>query len=216
MKIFHDSFGGDRIGLLWDPSVKSSRPFRVLGGYSSSPSCRQVGLIIYGCARLLNRVYQEESRSGKDKTNISLNETGVLAEIERMGSGLIDHIIVQDWLLGVRNPVRMRLLYVIIHACSGFHVYAKHVCLSLASLEPAAAPSTDKPNRTCRTGVYYSVSATNDIQDKRVVVTTITIDHYDDLPFLSALVAYCSSAPGAVKHACVDITCSILPPDRSC
>lgn len=36
-KIFYDPCGGDRFGMVWDPSVKQSRPFRVLGGFSSEP-----------------------------------------------------------------------------------------------------------------------------------------------------------------------------------
>lgn len=36
-KIFYDTFGGDRFGVVWDPSLKEPRPFRVLGGFSSQP-----------------------------------------------------------------------------------------------------------------------------------------------------------------------------------
>lgn len=36
-KIFYDAFGGDRFGVVWDPSLKEPRPFRVLGGFSSQP-----------------------------------------------------------------------------------------------------------------------------------------------------------------------------------
>ena len=36
-KIFHDSLGGDRFGVVWDPSLKEPRPFRVLGQFSSIP-----------------------------------------------------------------------------------------------------------------------------------------------------------------------------------
>lgn len=36
-KIFYDPFGGDRFGVVWDPSLKEPRPFRVLGGFSSQP-----------------------------------------------------------------------------------------------------------------------------------------------------------------------------------
>lgn len=33
-RIFYDPFGGDRFGIVWDPSLKQPRPFRVLGGFS--------------------------------------------------------------------------------------------------------------------------------------------------------------------------------------
>jgi U3 small nucleolar RNA-associated protein 22 len=36
-KIFHDVFGGDRYGIVWDPSLREPRPFRVLGQFSSAP-----------------------------------------------------------------------------------------------------------------------------------------------------------------------------------
>ena len=37
-RVFYDPFGGERIGAVWDPSLKVSRPFRVLGGFSSAPA----------------------------------------------------------------------------------------------------------------------------------------------------------------------------------
>jgi U3 small nucleolar RNA-associated protein 22 len=36
-RIFFDPYGGDTYGAVWDPTLKESRPFRVLGGYSSVP-----------------------------------------------------------------------------------------------------------------------------------------------------------------------------------
>ena len=59
-------YGGDQFGGVWDPSVKQARAFRVLGGFSSVP---------------VNK-------------DVELNESGVLAEIERLGAGLVTTIIV--------------------------------------------------------------------------------------------------------------------------
>jgi U3 small nucleolar RNA-associated protein 22 len=38
LQFFYDPIGGDRIGAVWEPSVKQQRPFRVLGGFSGVPS----------------------------------------------------------------------------------------------------------------------------------------------------------------------------------
>ncbi|KAF9462511.1 Nrap protein [Collybia nuda] len=69
-KIFFDPFGGDRFGVVWDPTLKQPRPFRVLGEFSSIP-------------------IKKESEKAKDKGLVSLNEASVLSELERLGSGLV-------------------------------------------------------------------------------------------------------------------------------
>lgn len=68
-RIFCDPYGGDRLGVVWDPSVTQPRPFRVLGGFSSEP--------------------------GKDKDWVTLNQGAILSEIERLGMGLITKIVKQ-------------------------------------------------------------------------------------------------------------------------
>ncbi|KAI0792762.1 Nrap protein [Abortiporus biennis] len=76
-KIFHDPFGGDRYGAVWDPSLKSPRPFRVMNGFSSIP------------------VRKGEKEKEKDKGLVSLNTAAVLCEVQRMGTGLVSGIIDQ-------------------------------------------------------------------------------------------------------------------------
>ncbi|KAG6887313.1 hypothetical protein C0992_012897, partial [Termitomyces sp. T32_za158] len=76
-KIFHDVFGGDRFGVVWDPSLKESRPFRVLGEFSSLP-------------------VRKENEKAKHKGLVVLNENAVLSEIERLGSSLVKEIAVHD------------------------------------------------------------------------------------------------------------------------
>lgn len=44
--LFHDPFGGDRIGAVWQPNLQSARPFRALGGFSSIPS-QKVGISVF-------------------------------------------------------------------------------------------------------------------------------------------------------------------------
>ncbi|KAF8728369.1 hypothetical protein AX14_006736 [Amanita brunnescens Koide BX004] len=65
-RLFYDVYGGDEFGGVWDPSVKQAREFRVLGGFSGVP---------------VNK-------------GVELNESGVLAEIERLGAGLVTAIVV--------------------------------------------------------------------------------------------------------------------------
>ncbi|EMD32469.1 hypothetical protein CERSUDRAFT_108867 [Gelatoporia subvermispora B] len=76
--LFSDPLGGDRFGAVWDPTLKNSRPFRVLGGFSSTPARKE-----------------SEKSKDKDKALVVLNEQGVLAEIQRIGSGLVRKILVQ-------------------------------------------------------------------------------------------------------------------------
>ncbi|KAF8178500.1 Nrap protein [Pholiota molesta] len=73
LKIFYDPFGGDKIGAVWDPSLKDPRPFRVLGGFSSMP-------------------VKKENEKAKDKGMVSLNQSAIVSEIERLGTGLIKKI----------------------------------------------------------------------------------------------------------------------------
>ncbi|KAJ7352492.1 Nrap protein [Mycena albidolilacea] len=75
-KIFCDPFGGDRFGVVWDPTLKQPRPFRVLGGFSSVP-------------------VKKEKEKEKDKGLVVLNEASVFGEIERLGRGLVSGIAVQ-------------------------------------------------------------------------------------------------------------------------
>ncbi|KAH9949745.1 Nrap protein [Amylocystis lapponica] len=77
-QIFRDPFGGNRFGAVWDPSLKNPRPFRVLGGFSSTPQLKDT-----------------EKPKEKDKSLVVLNEVSIFSEIERLGAGLIKKIVVQ-------------------------------------------------------------------------------------------------------------------------
>ncbi|TFK21369.1 pre-rRNA processing protein Utp22 [Coprinopsis marcescibilis] len=72
-RLFFDPYGGDRFGGVWDPILKIERPFRVLGGFSSQP---------------VAQVNEKE----KSKGLVMLNEDGVLAEIQRIGTGLVKSV----------------------------------------------------------------------------------------------------------------------------
>ncbi|KDQ55434.1 hypothetical protein JAAARDRAFT_692207 [Jaapia argillacea MUCL 33604] len=74
-KLFWDPCGGDRYGLVWDPSLRNSRPFRALGGFSSTPV--------------------PKGEKGKEKSWVILNEQSVLSEIKQLGGGIIKDVIVQ-------------------------------------------------------------------------------------------------------------------------
>ncbi|CAK5268603.1 unnamed protein product [Mycena citricolor] len=75
LKLFYDPLGGDRFGIVWVPTLRQPRPFRVLAGFSAMP------------------VIQTDEP--KNKSSVVLNESGVLKEIERVGLGLISDITVQ-------------------------------------------------------------------------------------------------------------------------
>ncbi|KAI0368535.1 Nrap protein [Pilatotrama ljubarskyi] len=73
--LFYDPLGGDRIGAVWQPNLRTARPFRVLGGFSSIP----------------------ESKDGpkgkeKDKGMVVLNEHALFAEVQRIGDSLVRRI----------------------------------------------------------------------------------------------------------------------------
>ncbi|KDR70120.1 hypothetical protein GALMADRAFT_254950 [Galerina marginata CBS 339.88] len=76
-KVFYDPFGGTQIGAVWDPTLKDPRPFRVLGGFSSLP-------------------IKKENEKVKDKGLVTVNRNAIVAEIERMGSGLVRKITLVD------------------------------------------------------------------------------------------------------------------------
>jgi len=76
LKFFADPFGGDRIGAIWLPDLKTPRPFRALAGFSSEPLPKE--------------------DKGKDKELVMLNRRSVLDDIERLGSGLIKNIVTRD------------------------------------------------------------------------------------------------------------------------
>ena len=82
-KLFYDPLGGDRFGLVWDPSLKQPRAFRVLGGFSSIPVAT-------------DDEQEAKNKKEKDSALVTLNVDAVLAEIERLGEGLVKSIIVQE------------------------------------------------------------------------------------------------------------------------
>ncbi len=82
-KLFHDPLGGNRFGLVWDPSLKQPRAFRVLGGFSSIPVAK-------------DNEKDVKNKKDKDGALVTLNVDAVLAEIERLGAGLVKSITVQE------------------------------------------------------------------------------------------------------------------------
>lgn len=65
--LFHDPLGGDRYGAVWDPALKSPRPFRVLGGFSSIPAHRVGPLSLWGSA-VAHAASRRNRRSRKTRT----------------------------------------------------------------------------------------------------------------------------------------------------
>lgn len=74
LKFFYDVYGGRYIGAIWLPIVSGIRPFRVMGGFSSTPAV------------------QEQKPNEKNKGTVVLNKQAVLDEIERLGAGFIKKV----------------------------------------------------------------------------------------------------------------------------
>ncbi|EJD08517.1 Nrap protein [Fomitiporia mediterranea MF3/22] len=80
LAFFFDAYGGEVIGGVWDPGlVGVPRPFRVLADYSSTPQTDD----------------DTDTRKRKASASVVLNQTTVLAEIRRLGEGLVRSIEVQ-------------------------------------------------------------------------------------------------------------------------
>ncbi|KAH9896561.1 Nrap protein [Cubamyces lactineus] len=77
--LFYDPLGGDRIGAVWQPNLRDARPFRVLGGFSSTP------------------VRKDASKAKeKEKGLVTLNRDAVCAEVQRIGSSLVARVVLQS------------------------------------------------------------------------------------------------------------------------
>ncbi|CDR88588.1 uncharacterized protein SPSC_04415 [Sporisorium scitamineum] len=70
-RLYHDQHGGCVIGGLFNPSLDRERDFKVGLGFSSCPS---------------------GGSSTSKKTQVKLNKPAILAEIQRLGEGLVDKI----------------------------------------------------------------------------------------------------------------------------
>ncbi|KAF5391146.1 hypothetical protein D9757_003000 [Collybiopsis confluens] len=81
-RVFYDYFGGTRVGIVWDPSLKEPRSFRVMGGFS--------------CVPTINPESQHKTQKSKDRNLVALNEESVLGEIERLGRGIVTGITIQE------------------------------------------------------------------------------------------------------------------------
>lgn len=68
--VFHDLHGGRAVGLLWNPARNAPRAFKPFIGYSAEPSKGEAALV-------------------------AINRKAILAEIARMGQGIIERIEVR-------------------------------------------------------------------------------------------------------------------------
>ncbi|KAH0828604.1 Nrap protein [Lanmaoa asiatica] len=79
LKFFFDIYGGHCIGAIWLWNVSGIRPFRALGGFSSTPTTEG-----------------KKSKEKDKRGTVLLNRQSILDEIERLGTGLIKKIIVRE------------------------------------------------------------------------------------------------------------------------
>ena len=96
LEFFFDAYGGCVIGAVWDPSIVDERPFRVLADYSTMPSVSGYGPI-FGIEGRILITHQETDEGSKRKSRGTVvpNQAAVLAEIRRLGEGLVKSIEVQ-------------------------------------------------------------------------------------------------------------------------
>ncbi|KAI8149209.1 Nrap protein [Fennellomyces sp. T-0311] len=79
--LFHDQFGGDKIGVVWDPSTTAPKQWKVNVGYNSVPvDMNQDGFL--------------EHAKGKKEISklVKPNFAAILREMDRLGSGIVDSI----------------------------------------------------------------------------------------------------------------------------
>jgi len=79
MELFYDVYGGTTIGGVWNPSVVGNERhgWRVFLGFTSLPLA-------------------SSTQQKKEKPSVTFNAAGVLAEIERIGEGLVTKITVRE------------------------------------------------------------------------------------------------------------------------
>ncbi len=75
-RLFYDVHGGSTIAGIWNPSLSTERPYKVALGFSAQPK-------------------REEGNETKAKA-VTLNRVAVLAELERLGEGLIAKLEVRN------------------------------------------------------------------------------------------------------------------------
>jgi U3 small nucleolar RNA-associated protein 22 len=93
---FGDSLGGDRIGAIWLPTLNQPRSFKVLGGFSSMPMSKVRIQRLRCLDHSHSREQDNEKGKDKDKSLVVLNKDAILAEVKRIGEGMIKNISVQD------------------------------------------------------------------------------------------------------------------------
>ena len=76
---FHDAGGGRVVAGLWNPRALGRKAWRVRLGYSSMPVAVEEG-------------DQDVGIEGEGKGTVVMNQSGILAEIARLGEGLVERI----------------------------------------------------------------------------------------------------------------------------
>lgn len=90
---FYDCFGGDKIGGVWLPGIRAPKPFKVRERYSSAP-VHQVGICDIPVRHSPD--YHSQNKKGGKVSDVVLNDVAIIAEIGRMGQGLVKSVIVHQ------------------------------------------------------------------------------------------------------------------------
>ncbi|CAO1629437.1 unnamed protein product [Parajaminaea phylloscopi] len=81
LRLYHDPHGSPFIGGIFNPLLaQEKRRFKVAAGFNSAPVAAEKG---------------EDSQDKASQDQVRLNSRAILAEIERLGEGLVDHLEVR-------------------------------------------------------------------------------------------------------------------------
>ncbi|KAI8343288.1 Nrap protein [Chlamydoabsidia padenii] len=79
--VFYDKYGGDQIALVWNPLEVTPRPWKVSAGYNTLP------------VDMSKSGFLKPVKGNPVSKLASPNLNAIMAEIERLGEGYIDHIV---------------------------------------------------------------------------------------------------------------------------
>jgi hypothetical protein len=88
---FHDKLGGTVVGGLWNPSILQHRTFKPFLGYSTKPVVGDETKVsvFYAVLIVIDVSLQVSSM-------VEANKTGILAEIKRLGDGIVSSVEVVE------------------------------------------------------------------------------------------------------------------------
>jgi U3 small nucleolar RNA-associated protein 22 len=89
---FHDKLGGTVVGGLWNPSILQHRTFKPFLGYSTKPVVGdETKVSVCPAVSIRADVFYPQVSS-----MVEANKAGILAEIKRLGEGIVSSVEVVE------------------------------------------------------------------------------------------------------------------------